>query len=91
MIAAIPSELKRNAYKTQISPEDLLKTENTFQLVQNLTLPLANFAKMGDKTLKKENQKLRNEVQTLMAELQSLKSEFEKYKMAAEAEVLPLI
>ena len=33
---------------------------------------------MGDKTLKKENQKLRNEVQTLMAELQSLKSEFEK-------------
>ena len=33
---------------------------------------------MGDKTLKKENQKLRNEVQTLMAELQSLKNEFEK-------------
>ena len=41
MIAAIPSELKRNAYKTQISPEDLFKTEDAFQLVQNLTLPLA--------------------------------------------------
>ena len=36
MIAAIPGELKRNAYKTQISPEDLFKTEDTFQLVQKL-------------------------------------------------------
>ena len=40
MIAAIPSELKRNAYKTQISPADLFKTEDIFQLTQNLTLPL---------------------------------------------------
>ena len=37
MIAAIPSELKHNAYKTESSSEDLFKTEDTFQLVQNLT------------------------------------------------------
>ena len=37
MIATIPSELKRNAYKTQISPEDLFKTEDIFQLTQNLS------------------------------------------------------
>ena len=36
MIAAIPSELKRNAYETQISPEDLFKTEDT----QNLSFSL---------------------------------------------------
>ena len=41
MIASIPSELKRIAYKTESSPEDLFKTEDTFQLVQNLTFPLA--------------------------------------------------
>ena len=40
MIAAIPSELKHNAHKTESSSEDLFKTEDTFQLVQNLTLPL---------------------------------------------------
>ena len=40
MIAAIPSELKRNAYKTQISPEDLFKTEDIFQLTQNLSFSL---------------------------------------------------
>ena len=37
MIAAIPSELKRNAYKTQISPEHLFKTEDIFQFTQSQT------------------------------------------------------
>ena len=41
MIAAISSELKRNAYKTQISPEDLFKTEDILnQLTQNLPFSL---------------------------------------------------
>ena len=40
MIAAIPSELKRHAYKTQISPEDLSKAEDIFQLTQNLSFSL---------------------------------------------------
>lgn len=40
MIAAIPSELKRNAYKTQISLYDLFKMEDIFQLTQTLSFSL---------------------------------------------------
>ena len=40
MIPAIPSEHKRNAYKTQILPEDLFKTKDIFQLTQNLSFSL---------------------------------------------------
>ena len=40
---------------------------------------------MGDKNLKKENQKLRNEIHTLSAELHSLKCEFEKIQDASRS------
>ena len=48
MIAAIPSEIKCSAYKTQITPDDLFKMEDILQLTKN---PLLSLAKMSCKTL----------------------------------------
>ena len=41
MIAAIPSEIKCSAYKTQITPDDLFKMEDILQLTKNPSLSLA--------------------------------------------------
>ena len=40
MTAAIPSEIKCSAYETQITPDDLFKMEDMFQLTKNLSFSL---------------------------------------------------
>ena len=44
MIAAIPSDIKCSAYKTQIMPDDLFKMEDILQLTENPSLSLAKMS-----------------------------------------------
>ena len=44
MIAAIPSEIKCSAYKTQITPDDLFKMEDILQLTKNFSLSLVKMS-----------------------------------------------